>query len=187
MDNYYFGPKRALFEAVFMRRAKILNEWRLEALDDVVAKAAPDQPSVRAIIQAYFEPILMRPHVHEEGWKNYYALIAYVNSSHEWGGQLMSQFFDPHIQRFIEALKQAMPDVSDPDIYWGYHCLSGALTLAFAQTGRIDHLSKGVCRSDDLSGACGHIVDFVAAGFEKMNLPPSQKVTAAPKSAAAPV
>ena len=170
-----------------MRRAKILNLWRLEALDKVVADAAPNPPKVRDIIKSYFEPILMRPHVHDEEWKNYYALIAYVNSSHEWGGQLMSQFFDPHIERFIEALKLAMPDVKDADIYWGYHCLSGALTLAFAQTGRIDHLSKGECRSDDLSGACRHLVDFVTAGFEQMtNAFPVNK-TATPEDAAAPV
>ena len=24
------------------------------------------------------------------------------------------------------------------------------------------------CRSDDLPGACGHIVDFVTAGFEQL-------------------
>jgi hypothetical protein len=91
-----------------------------------------------------------------------------VNSSPEWGGKLMTQFFDPLIERFIEALKMSLPDVPAKDLYWGYHCLSGALTLAFAQTGRIDHLSKGLCHSDDLPDACGHIVDFVTAGFEQL-------------------
>ena len=168
LANYHFGPKRDLFDAVLMRRAKILNSWRLKALEDVIAAAAPDAPSVNAIIRAYFEPILTRQHVKDPGWKNYYALIAYVNNSPEWGGQLMTQFFVPLIKRFIEALRMAMTDVPDEDLHWGYHSLSGSLTLAFAQTGRIDHLSNGLCRSDDLPGACGHIVDFITAGFEQM-------------------
>lgn len=167
LANYHFGPKRDLFDAVLMRRAQILNSWRLEALETVISDAAPDAPSVRDIIRAYFEPILTRKHVEEPGWKNYYALIAYVNNSPEWGGKLMTQFFDPLIQRFIEALRLALPTVEDKSLYWGYHCLSGALTLAFAQTGRIDHLSNGLCRSDNLPDACGYIVDFVTAGFEQ--------------------
>ncbi|MFC6199676.1 TetR/AcrR family transcriptional regulator [Ponticaulis profundi] len=169
LANYHFGPKRDLFDAVLMRRAKILNSWRLDALESVISDAAPDAPTVRDIIRAYFEPILTRPHVEQPGWKNYYALIAYVNNSPEWGGKLMTQFFDPLIERFIEALKMALPDVPDKSLYWGYHCLSGALTLAFAQTGRIDHLSKGLCQSDNLPDACGYIVDFVTAGFEQFD------------------
>ena len=184
LANYHFGPKRDLFDAVLMRRAQILNSWRLEALEAVISAAVPDAPKVHDIIAAYFEPILTRSHVREDGWKNYYALIAYVNSSPEWGGKLMTQFFDPLIRRFIEALKMALPDVPDKDLYWGYHCLSGALTLAFAQTGRIDHLSNGLCHSDDLPDACDHIVDFVTAGFEQLRGKSPDKKMAALESTA---
>ena len=180
LANYHFGPKRDLFDAVLMRRAQILNSWRLEALEKVISEAAPAAPKVHDIINAYFEPILTRPHVQEPGWKNYYALIAYVNNSPEWGGKLMTQFFDPLIQRFIEALRMALPTVEDKSLYWGYHCLSGALTLAFAQTGRIDHLSEGLCRSDNLPDACGYIVDFVTAGFEQFAGNVAQKEKAMP-------
>ena len=184
LANYHFGPKRELFDAVLMRRAQILNSWRLSALEQAITDAAPSAPSVHEIIRSYFEPILTRPHVQEAGWKNYYALIAYVNSSPEWGGKLMTQFFDPLIERFIEALRMSLPDVSSKDLYWGYHCLSGALTLAFAQTGRIDHLSKGLCRSDDLPDACDHIVAFVTAGFEQLRDSSPEKKTATLESAA---
>lgn len=187
LANYHFGPKKDLFEAVFMRRAKLLNSWRLEALEAVIEDAHPKAPSVRSIIEAYFAPLLTGAHVHDEGWKNYYALIGYVNSSHEWGGQLMSQQFDPLIERFLEALKMAIPDVSEQDLYWAYHCLSGALTLALAQTGRIDHLSNGLCRSDDLSGAHSHIVNFITAGFEQLENSAAKKKAATPEDAAEPV
>jgi AcrR family transcriptional regulator len=165
LPNYYFGPKRDLFDAVLFRRAEILNKARLDQLDQCLVES--DQaPSVEAIIRAYLEPMLTKEQVEEEGWKNYYALIAYVNNSPEWGGQLMTQFFDPLVYRFMDALRLALPGVEDRDLYWGYHCLSGALTLTFAQTGRIDHLSGGSCRSSDLMDACEHMVQFTTAGFE---------------------
>ncbi len=165
LPNYYFGPKRDLFDAVLVRRAEILNQMRLNQLDECLVES-DQSPAVEAIIRAYLRPLLTGDHVQEEGWKNYYALIAYVNNSPEWGGQLMTQFFDPLVDRFMDAFRLALPGVEDRDLYWAYHCLSGALTLTFAQTGRIDHLSGGVCRSNDLTDAYEHMVKFTAAGFE---------------------
>ncbi|OYW85426.1 MAG: hypothetical protein B7Z22_08600, partial [Hyphomonas sp. 32-62-5] len=54
----------------------------------------------------------------------------------------------------------------------------GNLTLA--QTGRIDHLSGGVCRSDDLADACEHMVHFITGGFEAARRAAPAAVTAPP-------
>lgn len=166
LPNYYFGPKQALFDAVFLRRAEMLNQWREDALNDAIAAARPEPPTVEAIIRAYLEPLLKGQHLEEPGWKHYYALVAYVNNSPGWGGRLMAQHFDPLIRKFLDALRLAMPGMDEKDLYWGYHCFSGALTLALAQTGRIDFLSGGLCRSDDLADACEHMVHFITGGFE---------------------
>jgi len=168
LPNYYFGPKRDLFDAVLMRRAEVLNAWRLKALEDALSAARPNPASVEAIVRAYLGPLLTGAHVAEPGWKHYYALIAYVNNSPEWGGRLMTQFFDPLIDQFIDALRLSLGDVDEKALFWSYHCFSGALTLTFAETGRIDHLSKGLCRSDDLDGAYEHVVRFITAGFESI-------------------
>ena len=168
LASYHFGRKPDLFEATFMRRAELLNAWRLDALDKVLAEAAPNPPRVRAIIEAYLHPLLHGPHLDDPAWRSYYALVAYVNNSTEWGGKLMSQFFNPMVERFIAALRLALPDAREESLFWGYHCLSGALTLAFAQTGRLDALSHGVSRSGDLEAAYEHMLDFVTAGFEQI-------------------
>jgi AcrR family transcriptional regulator len=68
LPNYYFGPKRDLFDAVLFRRAEILNKARLDQLDQCLVES--DQaPSVEAIIRAYLEPMLTGEQVEEEGWK----------------------------------------------------------------------------------------------------------------------
>ncbi|MCI4643176.1 MAG: TetR family transcriptional regulator [Hyphomonadaceae bacterium] len=170
LANYHFGRKHELFEATFMRRAELLNRWRIRALDEAIASAAPEAPSVRAIMDAYLYPLLHGPHLSDPAWRSYYALVAYVNNSTEWGGKLMSRFFNPMVDRFIDALRKALPNAPEEALFWGYHCLSGALTLAFAQTGRLDKLSGGVCSSEDLEAAYTHIVAFVTAGFEQINL-----------------
>jgi AcrR family transcriptional regulator len=166
LPHYYFDSKDNLFVQVFRRRAEVLNAWREAALAEAIDAARPGAPTVEAIVRAYLEPLLKGPHLSAPGWKNYYALVAYVNNRPGWGGRLMGESFDPLIRKFLDALRLAIPGLKDQDLYWGYHCLSGALTLALAQTGRIDVLSDGVVQSENLDEACAHMVRFITAGFE---------------------
>ena len=96
------------------------------------------------------------------------APIAQVNNSTEFGGLMMTRYFDPVVHAFIAALRSTMPDCDERDIYWSYHFLSGALTLTFAETGRIDNLSQGLCRSSDLDSVHERLVPYVAAGFRAL-------------------
>ncbi len=77
----------------------------------------------------------------------------------------MARYFDPAIHRLIEAVRLVLPGARDVDLYWAWHNLSGALTLTLGETGRIDRLSGGQCRSGDLETACDYMVRFAAAGF----------------------
>ena len=69
------------------------------------------------------------------------------------------------IRRLIELIAQVLPEASEVDLYWGYHNLSGALTLTLGETGRLDRLSGGRARSGDLQTAGDYMVRFAAAGF----------------------
>jgi len=168
LANYHFGSKQGLLEAVVMRRAQDLNAERLARLDAVLATSRGRTPSLEAIIDAFTHPLLDRSTRGSAGWKSYFALIAEVNNSPEFGGVLMPRHFDPVVQRFIEAIRLALPGSHDRDVYWAYHFLSGALTLTFAETGRIDKLSGGVCRSGDLVSVHQRLVPYCAAGFRAL-------------------
>lgn len=165
LANYHFGSKLGVLEAVFLRRAEDLNSERLERLDAVLEACGRRRPDLEAIIDAFTHPLLDRSARGGTGWKSYFALVAEVNNSPEFGGLLMTRHFDPVVQRFIEAIRLALPGSDERDIYWAYHFLSGALTLTFAETGRIDKLSGGVCRASDLDSVHQRLVPYCAAGF----------------------
>jgi AcrR family transcriptional regulator len=163
--NYHFGSKRKLFAAVFQRRAEILNPERLARLEEVRRAALPGVPTLEDIVNSFTYPLLERSARGGAGWKSYFALVAQVNNSPEWGPVLMTQYFDPLVERLIAALREALPDCALREIYWGYQFLTGALTITFAETGRIDKLSGGLCKSSDLDSVHERLPPYVAAGF----------------------
>ena len=165
---YHFKSKRDLFDQVMLRKAETLNVLRLEALEALERRHADDAPTIEEIIAAFTQPLLELLADNHEEWQYYFQLIAQINSSSEWGGELMTRYFDPLVSRFIEALRKALPECSDEDLYWSYHFLSGALTLTFAETGRIDNLSGGVCRSSDMRAINERMPAFLAAGFRAL-------------------
>jgi AcrR family transcriptional regulator len=168
--HYYFDTKRGMFDAVFARRAEIINRERIDSID-AYETAAGDAITAEGVINAFLQPILERAAQGDQRWHNYFALIAQVNNTPAWGGETMARTFDPVIHRLIRALRKALPDASEENLYWSYHFLSGALTLSLSQTGRIDRLSNGLCKSSDF-GSIGHrMAPFIASGFERLCKP----------------
>lgn len=164
MIHYYFGAKRGLFDAVFARRAGILNAERMAGLDAYEA-AEGDAVTVEGAISAFLRPVLDKLAGGDPGWRSYLALVAQVAQVTEWGGAVMTQSFDPVIQRLIAVVRRAMPEAREEDLYWSYHFLSGALVLTMAETDRIDRLSGGRCHSTDIAAIEPRMVRFAASGF----------------------
>lgn len=165
--NYYFADKKALFDAVFARRAVVTSERRMKALDDYEA-ACGGKPRVEGALHAFLDTDLDLYITGGEGWRNYAKLGAQVANTPEWGADLMDQHFDPVVLRLIDLLKKALPDCAEADIFWGYHFVTGALMLTLARTGRIDKLSGGVARSDDFVAIKDRMARFMAAGFRSI-------------------
>jgi AcrR family transcriptional regulator len=162
--NYYFADKKALFDAVFARRAVVTSERRMKALDEYEA-ASGGTPTVEGALRAFLDTDLDTYIEGGEGWRNYAKLGAQVANTPEWGANLMDQHFDPVVLRLIGLLRKALPACEERDIFWGYHFVTGALMLTLARTGRIDKLSGGLCNSDDFGAVKDRMATFMAAGF----------------------
>jgi len=165
--HYYFEDKRSLFEAVFARRAGVTSGRRMEALDRYEAEAG-DNPTVEGALHTFLDTDLDLYIEGGELWMNYAAFCARVSNTPE-GAQLMDVHFDPVVLRLVSILRRALPDMSEEDIFWGYHFVTGSLMNTLARTGRIDRLSDGVCQSDDFVAVKARMAKFMAAGFLALN------------------
>jgi AcrR family transcriptional regulator len=174
--HYYFADKKALFDAVFARRAEVSSRRRMDALDRYEA-TCKGKPTVEGALRAFLDTDLDLYIQGGDGWKNYGALGAQVANTPVWGAELMDRQFDPVVLRLIGLLRRALPGCPEPDLFWGYHFVSGALMLTLARTGRIDKLSGGRCRSEDFAAVKARMASFMAAGFVAICRPRKGKAT----------
>jgi AcrR family transcriptional regulator len=168
LANYHFGSKLQLFDAVFQRRAATVNARRILLLDDVLDGAAPNSPTLESVIGAFTWPVAEVMIEGGDGGRAYGRLVAHVNNNPKLARVAMTRYFDPVVRRFMDVLRKILPDCREEELFWSYHFLSGALTLSMAETGRLDKLSDGRCRSDDLKAIFTRIVPFCAAGFRAL-------------------
>lgn len=164
--HYYFEDKLALFQAVFARRAAITSDRRMKALDAYAAEAA-NRPTVEGALHAFLDTDFDLYIEGGEGWRNYAAFCAQLANTLE-GAPLFDQYFDPVVLRLIEILKQALPELPEEDIFWGYHFVTGSLMHSLARSGRIDRLSRGLCKSGDFPAVRARMAQFMAAGFQAL-------------------
>lgn len=164
LPNYYFGSKRELLDVVFERRAMLFNKARSDAMDDVAERWRDTSPPLAEVIETFLRPVAEAQMSGDAGWRNYCRLVAQVNSSPVWV-HMMTSHFDELIRKFIDMVGRALPEARAEDLYWAYHCLSGSLSLSMADTGRLQQLSGGLCRSDDFAVLYEKMVALYVAGF----------------------
>jgi AcrR family transcriptional regulator len=161
--HYYFADKQQLFEATFARRAGITSSRRMDALNRYEREAG-DSPTVEGALRAFLDTDLDLYINGGRGWKNFAAFVAQVSNSSE-GAHMMDLHFDPVVLRLIGLLKKALPGCSNKDIFWGYDFVSGALLHTLGNTGRIERLSHGKCKSRDLAAVKERLARFMTGGF----------------------
>jgi len=174
--GYYFGPKNALFEAIFEHWNQTI-ERRLAALAEVPIDPA-DTRTLPRIIDAFTAPVLAL-RASSEG--EYYARLVARELSHvtEEADRVLRHYFDPLANAFIDALQRALPHATRAQVAWGYQFALGALLHHLTDT-RVERLSGGEAQANDAAGSA-LLVAFIAGGLRAaMPRPRAARTTAAP-------
>lgn len=161
--RYYFGDKRELFRAVFLRRGPEINAVRLKLMAEYRAQAR-GKLELEPLIACFTRPAFERM-AQDSGWRNYLAIVAYVNSSRGFLHDLMAETFDKVSLEFIADLRTIFPDAAEEELYWGYHFMTGQYTFSLGRTGRVDGLSNGLVSSDDVLAIADRLPFSAAAGI----------------------
>jgi AcrR family transcriptional regulator len=162
--TYHFRSKDALLLEIFSRRTTELNRARARMLHEASDKHQ-GRPPLRAILEALIAPpvrwldpkgdrliavqFLIR--ARSEGTEEIRAVLRHDVS---------------HLRRFADALLAARPDLPPEEVYWRLHFVLGMIhNNRFAEFDRLNTLSDGQTREDDVDALIQRMVDFAEAGF----------------------
>ena len=85
-----------------------------------------------------------------------------------------------HLRKFIAAMKRALPDSGDVDLYWGLHFALAMAQQTVRDTERLTKLSDGQCDVDDVEGVIARVVKVavMALGADDAASKPSPRAMA---------
>ncbi|WP_207480518.1 TetR/AcrR family transcriptional regulator [Arenibaculum pallidiluteum] len=160
--NYYFGSKYGLFEQVFLRRGRKISEERIQNLEALRRSGRP--LDVESIVRAFLTPTLSMRET--AAGRTFMRLQARLHTEPpEISYKLRNEAYDVSTRAFGAALREALPHLSEKDVYWRITLLIGAYMYAFSDTHRLEELAPGVCNPNDTEEMLAAISSFVTGGM----------------------
>lgn len=161
--HYHFGSKEAVLEELFTLRGGPIAQQRLDLLAAVV-RNAQGRPRLEDVLRAFLKPALEAPSA--PGGTSFVLLRARLAfEKDDIRRTVLGKTFDASNREFLQALSQALPEVSPDDIYWGFHFMLGAMVYTMAAPGRIEAITQDSLNTRDSAAALDKLVAFAAAGF----------------------
>jgi AcrR family transcriptional regulator len=166
--GYYFSNKEGLLLEIYRRHCDPMIEERMRGLANALKLEGRDQ--VSAIIEAFVRPALAQIEV-KEG-KAFFRLRAVLSGENsELLEKIVAQNFDKSSSAFIDALCNALPHLSRPEVCWRFHFLLGAIYYTAAGPHRIFAFSNGTCDPSDGEAVIRALVPFMTQAFYSWPFP----------------
>ena len=161
--NYHFETKEELFRSVLLRRAEQIGAERLKLLERVATTGTPTR-RVRAVVEAFVHPLLSRALGNDQGWRNYFSLVAQIANTRMWVLTLVAEHFNRTATEFIGAFAKVFPRASKRRLHNAYQLMLSGTLYSFSNNGRLESLTRGGLRSDAYQVMSDALVDFATAG-----------------------
>lgn len=162
--TYHYGSKEDVLAATIARRYEMLRGRRISALNDALSRTK-NKPSARDVLDAMFRPWLEYSLSEDPGWRHYSKLIAGMMTTPRIT-EIIEDLAGVWEHTQINALRLAHPEANDEQIMRALTLTLGTSFFFFSETKRIDVMSSGRFRADDLNRGYPQFLDFVSAGFE---------------------
>jgi len=161
--SYYFGSKYGLFEEVFLRRGSAISTERLKNLEALQAQG--QTPVVKAIVEAFLLPtVVLRTSVQGRHFLRLQARLHTEPPNISYA--LRDKAYGTSTQRYVEALQEAVPGLSDLDANWRITLMVGTYLYAFSDSHRMEErLPKGQFDPDDWQSLIQQVTSFVVGGM----------------------
>jgi AcrR family transcriptional regulator len=174
--NYHFGSKDELIAELFVTRSIATNRERLIEL-----KAAEEKGGGRASIDQILRALVGPPlrgclGPDREGSTAARFMIRASIESVPPIRRIRNREID-HLRKFAAAMRRAMPDCSEAELYWGLHFALAMAHHTIREKERLTKLSEGKCDLDEVAAIIERVVMvsvMALTGGETQSKPPAR-------------
>jgi AcrR family transcriptional regulator len=162
--NYHFGSKDELIAELFVTRSMALNRERLRELR-AAEEAGSGRADVSDILRALVGPTLrgcLGPE-RERSTAARFMIRASIESVPPIR-RIRNREID-HLRKFVVAMRRALPDSSDVELYWGLHFALAMAQQTVRDSERLTKLSEGKCDLNDVEDVIDRVVDVAVMGL----------------------
>jgi AcrR family transcriptional regulator len=162
--NYHFGSKDELIAELFVTRSLALNRERLRELR-AAEEAGSGRAEVSDILRALVGPTLRGclGSERERSTAARFMIRASIESVPPIR-RIRNREID-HLRKFIVAMRRALPDRSDVELYWGLHFALAMAQQTVRDSERLTKLSEGKCDLNEVEGVIARVVDVAVMGL----------------------
>lgn len=161
--SYYFGSKQALFDAVFLRRGRVISEARHALLDALLANNT--SPTVSELVHCYLKPQWDMKFSGPSGA----AFVRLQSRLHaeleEHALRLRREVYDQSVKRYIQVLCEVLPEIPRDVISIRMAFLVGTYMFMLNDLGRINDLTDGQVGEVPKDEMLAHLGAFLTAGL----------------------
>jgi AcrR family transcriptional regulator len=159
--HYHFGSKEDLLDELILRKAATVNAERLALLEKLEAEAGGGPVAVDKVLAAFFEPMI------ERGGKNpqFVRLMGRVYAEGLLPG-VVAKHFQPTLLRFTQALRRAVPGVTEGELSSRLQFMIGAMSHAVAVERQFAVDETGRRTAPDFRTTMRRLTVFLSGGFQ---------------------
>ncbi|HYU35329.1 MAG TPA: TetR/AcrR family transcriptional regulator [Thermoanaerobaculia bacterium] len=161
--HYHFGSKEGLVRAVFSRRLRPLEDERFHLL--AACDLSGEGLAIEQVIDAFVAPLIRRMRETPGGAQEFAQLMGrvFTEPSEEVRAMLIQEL-KPTADRFLGALRQLLPHLSDKELMWRFHFLAGGMGHTVSCRKMLARFSEELCDSgpDEM---LRYLVTFMASGL----------------------
>lgn len=162
--NYHFGSKESLYQRVFIRRIRPMNQQRMERLDEAERSAGGRPIDLHLLLDILLRPIVelatsTRPDPHP------FARVMTRNliEPQPFMQEVVAQELGPILQRVAPLFRATVPHLDIPTLIFRVRFLMGATNITYAAVPLFPAIKATAATEPELQ--LQHLIVFAEAGL----------------------
>ena len=165
--HYHFKSKDRLYEEIFARRARVINGYRAELLEELFRRERV--PSLEMVLDVLFRPAAEALGHASQSDAFSQVVSVLVASADDRSRDLMVAHYDPIAQKFIDAFRRLEElRLSEEDAVLAYLFAHATRMQIYAPAGRWQRLSKKTMTEGRRKAIVNRAIEYTAAGIRAL-------------------